>query len=83
MYVLCAGALGFPMRGMNSSAAPPLSRSGLNQSAGQLSSTPNAGSMHTPPSPSRYLLLTVWIIMFGATHSLSSASKLLLHVCQL
>ncbi|KAG7218949.1 hypothetical protein INR49_019396 [Caranx melampygus] len=50
-------ALGFPMRGMNSSAAPQLSRSGLNQSASQLSShasTPNAGTMHTPPSPSRY-----------------------------
>uniref|UniRef100_A0AAQ6A038 CCR4-NOT transcription complex subunit 2 n=1 Tax=Amphiprion ocellaris TaxID=80972 RepID=A0AAQ6A038_AMPOC len=52
-------ALGFPMRGMSSSAAPPLSRSGLNQSAGQLSShsnTPNAGTMHTPPSPSRGIL---------------------------
>ncbi|GLD48175.1 CCR4-NOT transcription complex subunit 2-like protein [Lates japonicus] len=52
-------ALGFPMRGMNSSAAPQLSRSGLNQSASQLSShasTPNSGTMHTPPSPSRGIL---------------------------
>uniref|UniRef100_A0A3Q3J4K5 CCR4-NOT transcription complex subunit 2 n=1 Tax=Monopterus albus TaxID=43700 RepID=A0A3Q3J4K5_MONAL len=52
-------ALGFPMRGMNSSSAPPLSRSGLNQSASQLSShttTPNTGTMHTPPSPSRGIL---------------------------
>ncbi|KAM4570295.1 CCR4-NOT transcription complex subunit 2-like isoform 2-T2 [Odontesthes bonariensis] len=52
-------ALGFPMRTMNSSAAPQLSRSGLNQSASQLSShasTPNSGTMHTPPSPSRGIL---------------------------
>uniref|UniRef100_A0A673A2L6 CCR4-NOT transcription complex subunit 2 n=1 Tax=Sphaeramia orbicularis TaxID=375764 RepID=A0A673A2L6_9TELE len=52
-------ALGFPMRGMNSGAAPQLSRSGLNQSASQLSShasTPNTGTMHTPPSPSRGIL---------------------------
>ncbi|XP_072233300.1 CCR4-NOT transcription complex subunit 2-like isoform X1 [Leuresthes tenuis] len=52
-------ALGFPMRAMNSSAAPQLSRSGLNQSASQLSShasTPNSGTMHTPPSPSRGIL---------------------------
>ncbi|XP_017294916.1 CCR4-NOT transcription complex subunit 2 [Kryptolebias marmoratus] len=52
-------ALGFPMRGMNSSAAPQLSRSGLNQSAAQLSghaSTPNSGSLHTPSSPSRVIL---------------------------
>lgn len=45
------------MRGMNSSAAPQLSRSGLNQSASQLpshASTANTGTMHTPPSPSRY-----------------------------
>ncbi|XP_034719979.1 CCR4-NOT transcription complex subunit 2-like [Etheostoma cragini] len=50
-------ALGFPMRGMNSSAAPQLSRSGLNQSGSQLpshASTANTGTMHTPPSPSRY-----------------------------
>uniref|UniRef100_A0A7N6BLM3 NOT2/NOT3/NOT5 C-terminal domain-containing protein n=1 Tax=Anabas testudineus TaxID=64144 RepID=A0A7N6BLM3_ANATE len=50
-------ALGFPMRGLNSNTAPQLSRSGLNQSASQLSShasTPNTGTMHTPPSPSRY-----------------------------
>nr|XP_040025944.1 CCR4-NOT transcription complex subunit 2-like isoform X2 [Gasterosteus aculeatus aculeatus] len=48
-------ALGFPMRGMNSSAAPQLSRSGLNQSANQLpshASAANTGTMHTPPSPS-------------------------------
>ncbi|XP_042370662.1 CCR4-NOT transcription complex subunit 2-like, partial [Plectropomus leopardus] len=48
-------ALGFPIRGMNSSAAPQLSRSGLNQSGSQLpshASTPNTGTMHTPPSPS-------------------------------
>ncbi|XP_034529404.1 CCR4-NOT transcription complex subunit 2-like isoform X3 [Notolabrus celidotus] len=52
-------ALGFPMRGMNSSAAPQLSRSGLNQSGSQLpshASTPNTGTMHTPPSPSRGIL---------------------------
>ncbi|KAF6714479.1 CCR4-NOT transcription complex subunit 2 [Oryzias melastigma] len=49
-------ALGFPMRGMNSSSTPQLSRSGLNQSAGQLSSTPSSGSLHTPPSPSRGIL---------------------------
>ncbi|KAG8005444.1 CCR4-NOT transcription complex subunit 2 [Nibea albiflora] len=52
-------ALGFPMRGMNSSAAPQLSRSGLNQSASQLpshASTANTGTMHTPPSPSRGIL---------------------------
>uniref|UniRef100_A0A8C9ZES9 CCR4-NOT transcription complex subunit 2 n=1 Tax=Sander lucioperca TaxID=283035 RepID=A0A8C9ZES9_SANLU len=52
-------ALGFPMRGMNSSAAPQLSRSGLNPSASQLpshASTPNTGTMHTPPSPSRGIL---------------------------
>uniref|UniRef100_A0A8D3CSD5 CCR4-NOT transcription complex subunit 2 n=1 Tax=Scophthalmus maximus TaxID=52904 RepID=A0A8D3CSD5_SCOMX len=52
-------ALGFPMRGLNSSAAPPLSRSGLNPSASQLSShvsTPSTGTMHTPPSPSRGIL---------------------------
>lgn len=51
------GALGFPMRSINSSTAPQLSRSGLNQSASQLpshASTPNTGTMHTPPSPSRY-----------------------------
>uniref|UniRef100_A0A8C6NU11 CCR4-NOT transcription complex subunit 2 n=1 Tax=Nothobranchius furzeri TaxID=105023 RepID=A0A8C6NU11_NOTFU len=52
-------ALGFPMRGMNSSAAPPLCRTGLNQSASQLTShtsTPNSSSLHTPPSPSRGIL---------------------------
>ncbi|TNN46662.1 CCR4-NOT transcription complex subunit 2 [Liparis tanakae] len=52
-------ALGFPMRGMNSSTAPQLSRSGLNQSANQLpshASTANTGTMHTPPSPSRGIL---------------------------
>uniref|UniRef100_A0A667XRG7 CCR4-NOT transcription complex subunit 2 n=1 Tax=Myripristis murdjan TaxID=586833 RepID=A0A667XRG7_9TELE len=52
-------ALGFPMRGMNSSAASQLGRTGLNQSASQLTShvnTPNAGTMHTPPSPSRGIL---------------------------
>ncbi|XP_077956957.1 CCR4-NOT transcription complex subunit 2 isoform X1 [Gasterosteus aculeatus] len=52
-------ALGFPMRGMNSSAAPQLSRSGLNQSANQLpshASAANTGTMHTPPSPSRGIL---------------------------
>uniref|UniRef100_A0A8C7Z9Q1 CCR4-NOT transcription complex subunit 2 n=1 Tax=Oryzias sinensis TaxID=183150 RepID=A0A8C7Z9Q1_9TELE len=49
-------ALGFPMRGMNSSSTPQLSRSGLNQSASQLSSTPSSGSLHTPPSPSRGIL---------------------------
>lgn len=57
LWFLSKGALGFPMRGMNSSAAPPLSRSGLNQSASQLSShtsTPNTGTMLTPSSPSRY-----------------------------
>lgn len=57
LCVSVVGALGFPMRGMNSSAAPQLSRSGLNQSASQLpshASTANTGTMHTPPSPSRY-----------------------------
>ncbi|XP_068442737.1 CCR4-NOT transcription complex subunit 2-like isoform X1 [Clinocottus analis] len=51
-------ALGFPLRGMNSSAAPQLSRSGLNPSANQLPShsTANTGTMHTPPSPSRGIL---------------------------
>ncbi|KAK5877088.1 hypothetical protein CesoFtcFv8_026371 [Champsocephalus esox] len=52
-------ALGFPMRGMNSSAAPQLSRSGLNQPGSQLpshGSTANTGTMHTPPSPSRGIL---------------------------
>uniref|UniRef100_A0A8C6WRP1 CCR4-NOT transcription complex subunit 2 n=1 Tax=Neogobius melanostomus TaxID=47308 RepID=A0A8C6WRP1_9GOBI len=52
-------ALGFPIRGMNTGATPQLSRSGLNQSASQLSShasTPNSGTMHTPPSPSRGIL---------------------------
>ncbi|XP_077357130.1 CCR4-NOT transcription complex subunit 2-like [Festucalex cinctus] len=54
-------ALGFPMRAINSSAAPaPLSRSGLGQSgAGQLSGhtgAPAGATMHTPPSPSRGIL---------------------------
>ncbi|XP_054878044.1 CCR4-NOT transcription complex subunit 2-like isoform X3 [Poeciliopsis prolifica] len=49
-------ALGFPIRGINSSAAPQLSRSSLTQPAGQLSnhtSTPNSGPLHTPSSPNR------------------------------
>ncbi|XP_045895836.1 CCR4-NOT transcription complex subunit 2-like isoform X1 [Micropterus dolomieu] len=52
-------ALGFPMRGLNSSAASQLSRSGLNQSGSQLpshASNTNSGTMHTPPSPSRGIL---------------------------
>ncbi|XP_028304372.1 CCR4-NOT transcription complex subunit 2-like isoform X2 [Gouania willdenowi] len=52
-------ALGFPMRGMSSSNASQLSRSGLSQSGGQLSAhtnTANSSSMHTPPSPSRGIL---------------------------
>uniref|UniRef100_A0A3B3VAI9 CCR4-NOT transcription complex subunit 2 n=1 Tax=Poecilia latipinna TaxID=48699 RepID=A0A3B3VAI9_9TELE len=52
-----AGALGFPIRGINSSAAPQLSRSSLTQPAGQLSnhtSTPNSGPLHTPSSPNRF-----------------------------
>ncbi|XP_056878064.1 CCR4-NOT transcription complex subunit 2-like isoform X2 [Takifugu flavidus] len=52
-------ALGFPMRSLNSGAASQLSRSALNPSASQLPShanTPGAGTMHTPPSPSRGIL---------------------------
>ncbi|XP_061571049.1 CCR4-NOT transcription complex subunit 2-like isoform X2 [Cololabis saira] len=52
-------SLGFPMRGLNSSTAPQLSRTGLNPSAGPLSShssTPNSGSMHTSSSPSRSIM---------------------------
>ncbi|XP_061617736.1 CCR4-NOT transcription complex subunit 2-like isoform X10 [Phyllopteryx taeniolatus] len=49
-------ALGFPVRGINSSAAP-LSRSALGQSAaGQLSAHTGAAVVHTPPSPSRGIL---------------------------
>ncbi|XP_061523439.1 CCR4-NOT transcription complex subunit 2-like isoform X3 [Phycodurus eques] len=49
-------ALGFPVRGINSSAAP-LSRSALGQSAaGQLSGHTGAAAVHTPPSPSRGVL---------------------------
>ncbi|XP_034019082.1 CCR4-NOT transcription complex subunit 2-like [Thalassophryne amazonica] len=51
--------LGFPIRGLNSSAAPPLSRSSLNQSANQLtghSGSPSTGTLNTPPSPSRGIL---------------------------
>uniref|UniRef100_A0A674MUW9 CCR4-NOT transcription complex subunit 2 n=1 Tax=Takifugu rubripes TaxID=31033 RepID=A0A674MUW9_TAKRU len=46
-------ALGFPMRSLNSGAASQLSRSALNPSASH-ANTPGAGTMHTPPSPSRY-----------------------------
>ncbi|XP_019753066.1 CCR4-NOT transcription complex subunit 2-like isoform X8 [Hippocampus comes] len=52
-------ALGFPTRGINSSAAPvPQSRSALSQSAAaQLSGLAGgAPAMHTPPSPSRGIL---------------------------
>lgn len=57
------------MRGMNSSSTPQLSRSGLNQSASQLSSTPSSGSLHTPPSPSRYAAgMFLWFyIMCGSS----------------
>lgn len=56
---VAVGALGFPMRSLNSGAASQLGRSALNPSASQLpshASSPGsgAGAMHTPPSPSRY-----------------------------
>ncbi|XP_029681383.1 CCR4-NOT transcription complex subunit 2-like isoform X1 [Takifugu rubripes] len=52
---VAVGALGFPMRSLNSGAASQLSRSALNPSASH-ANTPGAGTMHTPPSPSRGIL---------------------------
>uniref|UniRef100_A0A7N6B6T2 CCR4-NOT transcription complex subunit 2 n=1 Tax=Anabas testudineus TaxID=64144 RepID=A0A7N6B6T2_ANATE len=83
---LSVGALGFPMRGLNSNTAPQLSRSGLNQSASQLSShasTPNTGTMHTPPSPSRYFY---WPSMNRGGHNTLYLTSLCsrfshIHVC--